>query len=56
MRGINIPPFARRIEIGDLDHFLATRLNSSAVIWPDQAIPLLCYMCYPNDQSARNDL
>ena len=25
-------------------------------MWPEQALPLLCYMCFPNDEAARDDL
>ena len=32
------------------------RLSTTAVMWPDQALPLLYYMCFPNDEAARDDL
>jgi hypothetical protein len=35
VRGINIPPFKRKIEIADLDQFLTTRLSTTVVMWPD---------------------
>ena len=56
MRGMNIPAFPRTIEIPDLENFFRTRLSTTVVMWPDQALPLLCYMCFPNDEAARDDL
>jgi hypothetical protein len=46
-------PFPRKIEILDLEDFLKTRLSGTAVMWPEQAIPLLGYMCHPHDEAAR---
>jgi hypothetical protein len=56
MRGMNIPPFPRKIEIPNLEYFFRTRLSTTVVMWPEQALPLLCYMCFPNDEGARDDL
>src|SRR6516164_4172363 len=56
MRVMNIPPFPRKIEIPDLENFFRTRLSATVVMWPEQALPLLCYMCFPNDEAARDDL
>ena len=56
MRVMNIPPFPRKIEIPDLEHFFRTRLSTTVVMWPEQALPLLCFMCFPNDEAARDDL
>jgi hypothetical protein len=56
MRVMEIPPFPRQIEIPDLHHFIASRLSSEVVMWPQQAISLLGYMCYPNDREARDAL
>ena len=56
MRVMEIPCFSRKIEIHDLDNFTRTRLSRTVVMWPKQAIPLLGYMCYPNDAAAREDL
>ena len=53
MRVMEIARFPRRIEILDLDNLLRTRLSQTVVMWPAQAIPLLGYMCYPNDLDAR---
>jgi hypothetical protein len=53
MRFMSIPPFARRIEIPDFDFFLRSRLNQAIVLWPEQAIPLVGYMGWPNDPGAR---
>ena len=56
MRGINIPPFPRKFENPDLKILFRARLSTTVVMWPDQALPLLCYMCFPNDEAARDDL
>jgi hypothetical protein len=53
MRLMEIPPFPRNIPITDLDYFVRSRLSQTVVLWPEQAIPLLGYMCYPNDPEAR---
>ena len=55
MRKMEIPGFPRKIEIPDLHNFIRTRLSQTAVMWPEQAIQLLEYMCYPNDAEARED-
>ena len=56
MRGINIPPFPRKFENPNLENLFRVRLSTTVVMWPDQALPLLCYMCFPNDEAARDDL
>jgi hypothetical protein len=56
MRVMDVPPFPRRIEIPDLENFLRTRLTETVVMWPNQALPLLGYMCCPNDEAARDAL
>jgi hypothetical protein len=53
MRLMEIPRFPRKIKVRDLDNFLRTRLRQTVVMWPEQALPLLGYMCYPNDPEAR---
>jgi len=53
MRFMSIPPFARKIEIPDFDFFVRSRLNQETVIWPEQAIPLVGYMAWPNDPEGR---
>jgi hypothetical protein len=53
MRVMEIPPFPHQIEIADLDNFVRTRLSQTVVIWPEQAIPLLGYLCCPNDPETR---
>jgi hypothetical protein len=55
MRVMEIPGFLRKIEIPDLHNFIRTRLSQTVVMWPEQAIPLLGYRCYPNDEEARED-
>jgi hypothetical protein len=56
MRVMEIPPFPRKIENLDLNNLLRTRLSQTVVMWPAQAIPLLGYMCYPNDPVALDAL
>jgi hypothetical protein len=56
MRTMEIPPFRRKIEIRDLNDLFRTRLSQKVVMWPAQAIPLLGYMCCPNDPAAREAL
>ncbi len=53
MRFMSIPPFARKIEIPVFDFFVRSRLNQETVIWPEQAIPLVGYMGWPNDPESR---
>ena len=53
---MEIPGFRRHIEISDLDHFYKSRLSQDVVLWPEQAIPLLGYMCWPNDPKRRDQL
>jgi hypothetical protein len=56
MRTMEIPPFPRKIEISDLNDLFRARLSQTVVMWPEQAIPLLGYMCYPNDPASREGL
>jgi hypothetical protein len=56
MRVMDIPSFPRAIEIFDLETLFAARLNETVVMWPCQAIPLLGYMCHPNDEAERHVL
>ena len=56
MRAMEIPSFPRKIENLDLNELFKTRLSQTVVTWPEQAIPLLGYMCYPNDLAARDAL
>jgi hypothetical protein len=56
MRAMEIRSFPRQIHILDLENFFSTRLSSTIVMWPDQAISLLGYMCHPNDNPAREKL
>ena len=53
MRFMDIPPFPRAIEIPDFEFFLRQRLSQKVVLWPEQAIPLVGYMGWPNDPEAR---
>ncbi len=54
MRVMEIPSFPRPIEILNLKGLLTARLNEEVVLWPCQAIPLLGYMCHPNDETERH--
>ena len=56
MRTMEIPPFPRKIEIRDFNNLFRTRLSQKVVMWPEQAIPLLGYMCCPNDPAGREAL
>jgi hypothetical protein len=53
---MEIPPFPRKIEILETENFLRTRLSETVVMWPAQSLPLLGYMCRPNDEAARDAL
>jgi hypothetical protein len=53
---MEIPRFRDEIRISDLESFYRFRLSQTTVLWPDQAIPLLGYMCWPNDPAARGEL
>ena len=56
MRIMEIPAFRDHKEISDLDNFYKFRLSQDVVLWPEQAIPLLGYMCWPNDPKRRDQL
>ena len=56
MRVMEIPSFPRPIEIHDLKALYDARLNQKVVMWPCQAIPLLGYMCHPQDAAARDSV
>ena len=46
---MEIPLFRDEITISDLENLYKHRLSKTVVLWPNQAIPLLGYMCWPND-------
>jgi hypothetical protein len=56
MRVMEISPFRRNSEITDFNYFLRTCLSQIIVRRPDQAIQLLGYMCFPNDEEERHAL
>jgi hypothetical protein len=56
MRIMEIPSFRDRIEFWDLNNFYKARLSQDLVLWPEQAISLLGYMCWPNDPEQRDQL
>ena len=53
MRVMEISSFPQKIEIDDVGHLVSTRLSQTIVMWPDQAIQLLGYMCHPDDPESR---
>jgi hypothetical protein len=53
MRFMNIPRFERKIEIPNFEFFERSRLNQAIVLWPEQAIPLVGYMGWPNNPEGR---
>jgi hypothetical protein len=54
VRTMSIPPFERKIEIADFDFFVRSRLAQAVVMWPEQAIPLVGYMAWPNQPELRS--
>jgi hypothetical protein len=55
MRTMEIRGFpGRRVHITDLESVVKGRLRSDYVKWPEQAVPLVGYMVWPNDEDARN--
>src|SRR5690349_371443 len=46
---MQIPPFPHVIEVADPENLIRTRLSQRITPWRNQAIPLLGYMCNPND-------
>jgi hypothetical protein len=55
MRTMEIPCFAQKIEITDLEQLYKTRLQQKLALRAAIAIPLLGYMGWPNDFAARED-
>jgi hypothetical protein len=55
MRVMEIPPFPRKFENRDLENLFRSRLSQTVVLWPDQAIPLLGYMGWPNAPTERDE-
>ena len=53
MRVMELPPFRQRIEITDLENLYRTRLSLRLDLRASAAVPLLCYMGWPNDSAAR---
>jgi hypothetical protein len=56
MRVMDVPPFPRKMEIPDLENVIRSRLSNAEMVSPHHAIPLVGYMCWPNDEVARADL
>jgi hypothetical protein len=55
MRVMEIAPFPRKFENRDLQNLFKVRLSQTIVLWPDQAIPLVGYMGWPNDPLRREE-
>jgi hypothetical protein len=53
---MGIPRFPKRIAITNPSYLLESRLNLAVVLWPEQAISLAAYMCWPNNSTARDRL
>jgi hypothetical protein len=54
MRTMQIRPFpGSKIQITDLGFLIKERLVHDRVLWPDQALPLVGYMAWPNDSALR---
>ena len=54
MRAMEIPRFTRKFDNPGLANFLRQRLSQTIVLWPEQAIPLVSYMAWPNEPAARD--
>lgn len=52
---MEIPPFPRKIKITNLENLDRTWLSLRLDLRTSAAIPLLCYMCWPNDPAAREN-
>jgi hypothetical protein len=50
---MEIPPFPRKFENLDLGNLFKVRLSKTIVLWPQQAVPLIGYMGWPNDPVRR---
>ena len=56
MRTMLIRPFPRRrTQITDLESLIKGRLINDVVLWPSQALSLVGYMAWPNDDAARTN-
>jgi hypothetical protein len=53
MRDMEIRPFKARRKINDLGSLIERRLRAGVITTPEQAVPLLGYMAWPNDETAR---
>jgi hypothetical protein len=53
---MEIPSFPWEMKIPDINYLLRSRLSQTIVRWPNQAISLLGYMCFPNDDEERHAL
>jgi hypothetical protein len=56
MRIMQIPQFPRAPKrISSLESLIKRRLIDQVVMWPDQAVPLVSYMAWPNNTAARSN-
>src|SRR5215475_10055164 len=54
MRTMQIRPFrGQKIQIADPGFLIKDRLIRELVLWPDQALPLVGYMAWPDDPIMR---
>ena len=55
MRAMQIRPFpGGRMQFTDLGSLIRKRLIRDLVVWPEQAVPLVGYMAWPNDSIIRD--
>jgi hypothetical protein len=55
MRLMEIPPFPQKIKITNLEDLYRSRLSVRVDLRTSAAVPLLCYMGWPNDPAARKN-
>jgi hypothetical protein len=55
MRTMEIPRFPHAVQITDFETYIRERLSGQVIAWPDQTIPLVGYMAWPNNQNLRDD-
>jgi hypothetical protein len=51
---MQIPEFPAPIQFTDLGPLIKERLIDDFVVWPEQAVPLVGYMAWPNDAPVRS--
>jgi hypothetical protein len=53
MRVMEIPRFRHEVKIAKFEDFFAKRLSQQIMVWPEQAIALAGYACWPDDEAMR---